>query len=95
VSVLVEGGGLRVLSDALVEGEVALPCRAKGCAAGYDFDGLERVVRGVVAAHPALKQVVVVPEPRVPYEALIGAIDAARGPRGELLPFAVLASGAP
>lgn len=79
-------------------GEVSLPCRSTDCAPEtYDFDGLQAALRAARTLHPTLQDVLVVPDPQVPYAVIIGVFDVARGKKGETPIFAnpVLVVGAP
>jgi len=62
---------------------IALPCVPAGCATpdSYDTEGLASLAREIKSARPDEDQVIVVPASEIPYEVLVGAMDAAREDR--------------
>jgi biopolymer transport protein TolR len=63
-------------------------------ASGYDFDALRACAERLHAAHPRERSVIVGADPEVPYQALIGAIDAVRGsPEAPLFPRVRISTG--
>lgn len=60
---------------------------------GYDFTELARCLARVHARFPAEDSVIVTADPSVPYEDVIGAIDAARGTEQTLFPRVLVSAG--
>ncbi len=56
--------------------ETQLPCRAPCAPADYDYLALSDAMVSARTQHPAETQVVVAPDPAVPYETLMGVFDA-------------------
>jgi biopolymer transport protein ExbD len=62
------------------EGETLLPCAALPCTAeNYDQRGLRAALAAAHDRNPGQRSVLVVPEPAVPYRAIVTVFDAARG----------------
>lgn len=83
----------------LPEGEPRIPCASPCGPDQYDYVGLNASMAIVKRAHPEESRVVLVPDPEVPYDVLVRAMDAARArktERGEVLlfPHPILAAGA-
>lgn len=77
-----------------------VPCAAIGCVnpEAYDRDALREVARGLKDLHPAETQGLLVPGRDVPFEAVIGAMDALRSGASTgspLFPDIVLTQGKP
>ncbi len=110
LSLLITDQGITVAgSEALLpnsEGEgPTLPCSGDPCAGpeSYDYYALTELLGQVKDEHPDEATVILVPESRVPYEVIVGVMDAARedpetiGPDGTprpLFPNVVVAGGA-
>ncbi|MFT5459150.1 MAG: biopolymer transport protein ExbD [Myxococcota bacterium] len=82
-------------ADGLRDGH-RVPCEVQGCPPGsYDTLGLTARLTRVKIDHPEEAVIVLVPEPTVPYAALIDAMDAVRvDGRRELFPHVVVAGDA-
>jgi hypothetical protein len=51
------------------------PCEA----AGHDYSGLEGLLRELATGHPERQEILLVPDPDVPYEVLVRILDILRG----------------
>ena len=79
------------------EGDPRIPCRGACAAETYDFVALTGVLREAKRLHPEEKRVVIAPASDVPYEVVVGVMDAARswsegGVERPLFSDAILAS---
>lgn len=79
-----------------------IPCLRPGCPTADDYDAAElsRLLAAVKARHPREHQVVVLPEPQIPYDVLVRTMDASRELTGEggprtLFPTVVIAAEGP
>lgn len=99
LSVTIADRGIIVASR---EGRFASGCERTGAEpltitrapSGYDFAALQRCLERVHARHPGEDTVIVTADPRVPYEDLISAMDAARGSaEAPLFPRVLLSAG--
>lgn len=91
-----------------VEGEEAeptVPCTERPCSGpeSYDYEELTRLIGLIKDEYPDDENVILVPESRIPYEVIVGTMDASRedretkgddGKARELFPFVVIAGGA-
>lgn len=76
---------------------VELPCQAERCgdAEAYDYAGLTDALAQVKDAFPDHESVVLVPDNKVPYEVLVGVMDASRAQaERHLFPQVTIAGGA-
>lgn len=77
-----------------------IPCTTGNCVAddSYDYTELTRVLALVKDEHPYTEDLILVPDGRVPYNSLIGVMDASRDdPRNggqRLFPYQTVAGGA-
>lgn len=57
-----------------------VPCLRLGCGSADDYDSREltRVLAGIKDRHPDEHEVILVPEPQIPYDVLVRTMDAAR-----------------
>ena len=77
--------------EASAPGAVTAPPMADG---SPDFEALARCLRAVHERHPSEREVILSADPEVPYEALVGAMDAAReGPSGVMFPEVRISAG--
>lgn len=95
VSVTVDGQGFVVSGGG--EGSSRVPCRGTCAPATYDGVALRLALTQVKARRPAEDRVVFVVDPSIPFEVVVGAMDAARGspdgPRLFAQPLLVAAPG--
>lgn len=79
------------------EGDPRIPCQGTCSPETYDFEALSGVLREAKRLHPEEKRVVIAPAADVPYEIVVGVMDAARswsegGEERPLFADAILAS---
>ncbi len=106
VAITREGFTLRTRQGALdaqgqpaEQASPALGCLSGACgrAESYDYAALGRALSVVKDAHPDEEVVILAPDSRVPFEVLVGVMDAARSEPGSerlLFPQVVVAGGA-
>jgi biopolymer transport protein ExbD len=87
--------GLRLTGADKILDDPTIPCESGACSGleSYNFSALQDRLRQVKSAHPGEEALVVVPDESVPYEVIIGAIDAARQTGERLLFPSVTISG--
>lgn len=87
VSVTITETGYVVTGTA--DGSQAVPCLGACTPKTYDVAGLTQALKAAQAQHPAERRVVIAPAPRVPYEVVVAAMDAARAysVNGKLVPL--------
>ena len=95
LSLLISADGLRLEGADRLLDEPSIPCTTGHCASleSYDFALLQERLRQVKDAHPDEEALILVPSEHVPYEVIIGAMDAARQLDDRLLFPAVTISG--
>jgi biopolymer transport protein TolR len=79
---VVAGEGAR-LAPGCSETTTARGITVPTTAAGHDFDGLRDCLARVHARFPEEDSVILSADPQIPYDAIVHAMDAARGPEGD------------
>ncbi|MFT5682640.1 MAG: biopolymer transport protein ExbD [Myxococcota bacterium] len=98
LSLFVSNEGMTLKGVDRVLDDPRIPCTDGACRSleSYDFATLTRRLTTIKDAHPNKEHLILVPDDRVPYEVIIGVMDAARetGDARLLFPSVTLSGGA-